>query len=228
MDRRLIILIIALIGSCFTLKAQSKNEHLQIDTIKINNRVYKPNEHLIGIRYGIAFTNIISSPNLKPKSVFSPVNVAITYTYYQAMWGYLDYFGLQTGLKYGSHGYTTLANIGGIDQTITSLELPILTAFSFDVAKDRLRILASLGMFLGYHLTTTREKGWDCYDNRFDFGVLGSVGLGVKIHPFEIHLEFGYQYSMIPLFDQQRQSSIYWLDIHTSQFFLNLGLHYHF
>lgn len=226
MKKKIILLSILLASISHYLSAQSETGYFSLDTVEVT-KPNKPAEHLLGLRYGVAFTNIFSTPDLKSKGVFSPVNVAVVYTYYHPLWGYLDYFGLQTGIKYGSAGYTTLANTGGIDQTITAMELPLLSAFTVNVGK-RVRILASLGMYLGYHLTTTREKGWDCYDKRFDFGVLGSAGLGIKLHPIELHLEGGFQYAMTPLFDQQRQSSIYWMDIHPYQIFINLGIHYHF
>ncbi len=196
------------------------------DTTSLEVSSIKPPEHLIGIKYGVAFTNVMSSPDLKTTGVFAPFNVSILYTRYQPLWSTIDYFGFQVGLRYGSAGFTSLANIGGMDQTVTNIELPVLTAFNFDVGK-RFRILLSLGFFGGYRLTTTRET-WDCYDQRLDFGILGNLGFAIKLHPFELHIEGGYQYSLLSYYHSERQSTLYHISVQPTQINFSLSLHYHF
>ena len=51
-------------------------------------------EHLIGVRYDFSFTGVSITPDMGIKSINSPLNIAVLYTYYHPLWGAYDFFGL--------------------------------------------------------------------------------------------------------------------------------------
>lgn len=220
------IFCIFIVFLAFTSIGLAQENHLHIDTVEVQ-RTAKPKEHLIGFKYSYDFSTAMTSPNLKTNIVKTPLNFSLLYTYYHPLWGYLDYFGIQTGIRYTSYGFTSLANLADVDETVTAIEVPFLSAFTIDAGKW-IRVLISAGIFGGYRLSTDSEGGWDVYDMRYDFGVQGGLGIGIKIHPIEIHIEAGYNYSFMPLYHPQRTNSIYWVEINPSRFNAGIGIHYNF
>lgn len=209
-----------------SLKAQTLDKQtgrLLIDTTMVVVQE-KPSQHLIGVRYNIANCGVSFSPDLKAKNITTYNNVALLYTYYAPLWGYMDIFGFQGGVKYGSYGFTSEYNINNMDQTLTYLEVPVLAAFHFDI--DRLRIYFNIGSFVDYHLRTSRTSGFDCYDRKWGYGVTGYAGLGYQFGRFQIGLDFGYQYSLSFLFHPEKLSDDWWLYSYASQWQFGISLHY--
>lgn len=187
----------------------------------------KASEHLIGIRYDYSFTGAMITPSVSPEGVNAPVNLAILYTYYHPMWSVYNYFGLQTGIRLTQYGFTSPKySFEHFDETITTLEIPLISAFHIDLGKY-FRILLSIGPFAGYRFKTTKDNGFDCFDRRFDYGVVGGAGVAFRLGKIvELHLEGAFHYSFSMLFYPEKMSSEWWLYAYPWQGTVSLGLHF--
>ena len=198
---------------------------IQWDTAIVVKPTHKP-EHLIGVRYDYSFTGVSMTPEMGTKSINSPVNIAVLYTYYHPLWSVIDIFGIQTGLRYTTYGFVNSEyNFERFQQTVSVIELPLISAFHVDIG-EHFRILLSLGPFIGYRFATTKENGFDCFDNRVDYGVHGGAGLAYIIGKrFELHLEGTFHYSLSMLYHPEKMSSVSWLYSYPWQASISLGFH---
>ncbi|HIZ87208.1 MAG TPA: PorT family protein [Candidatus Coprenecus pullistercoris] len=187
---------------------------------------YKDPEHLLGVRYDFAFTGVSMTPDMGIKSVNSPFNIALLYTFYHPLWGAYDFFGLQTGLRYSRYGFVNGEYaFEHFEQTVSFVELPFLSAFHVDLG-EHFRILISLGPFVGYRFATTKDNGFDCFDNRFDYGIVGGAGLAYILGKrIEFHLEGSYHYSLAMLYHPEKITSASWIYSYPWQASISLGVH---
>ena len=77
----------------------------QLDTINVRKKLFINDYSMIGIQYGAGLSQVMWNPSQKQDMLFSPINVGITFTTYQKMFGYMPYFGFQAGIFYGKEGY---------------------------------------------------------------------------------------------------------------------------
>lgn len=229
---RIVLLLIALSASGLLLSAQDKDSlvngikpGIQWDTV-IKIRPVRYPEHLIGVRYDYSFTGVAMTPDMGTKSVNSPLNIAVLYTYYHPLWKTIDIFGLQTGLRYTKYGFVNGEyQFDRFEQTVTVIEMPLMSAFHIDIG-EHFRILFSLGPFLGYRLYTTKENGFDCFDNRIDYGLSGGAGMAFRLGKIiELHLEGAFRYSLSMLYHPEKMSSSTWIYTYPWQASVSLGLH---
>ncbi len=185
--------------------------------------VMKESTRMIGVKYNYALTSINFIPHLGQKGISSPFNISLLYTYYHPLWGYMDYFGIQTGIKYGSYGYSTDADWPEFSQTITAIEIPLISSFKFD-AGENINFLLGIGTFGGYRLSSTRE--FDENSRKFDYGLIGSAGLAFKFKKFEIHLEGSYHYHFGFVFNPYIIDPNITLISNPTEIGINLGFHY--
>lgn len=225
---RFIFAFITLLAA-FSVKGISQDDVRFIaDTTVITKKIQiRPKEHLVGIRYSYAMTGVQFTPDLKEKGVNTPLNFALLYTYFHPLWDVWSYFGLQTGVKYGQQGFTTEYNLDNMDQNISTIEVPLVTVFKIDI-KNFMRVMLNVGAFGGYRLTTTKPGGFDCFDNRIDYGVLGGGGIAIRLHPIEFHIEATYQYSLSWLYYPEKFSSSWWIYSYPHQLCFSFGIHYNF
>ena len=108
---------------------------IQWDTAIVVKPTHKP-EHLIGVRYDYSFTGVSMTPEMGTKSINSPVNIAVLYTYYHPLWSVIDIFGIQTGLRYTRYGFVNSEyNFERFQQTVSVIELPLISAFHVDIGE---------------------------------------------------------------------------------------------
>jgi hypothetical protein len=181
--------------------------------------------HMIGLQYGINNSGVIVTPKLDQENIWTFNTMGIYYTYFHALWDHLYNFGLQVGVKYGKQGYTTPYEVYG--ETCKVIEMPVLSKFKIDFAHERLRLLINLGPFVGYRLATDKEEGFDKYDQRFAYGIMGGVGLAVVFKPLELHIEGSYQYSLGSMYHANKYSDIYWMYAYPSIISITASLHVH-
>lgn len=163
------------------------------------------NYSMIGFSYGATFRNAYFNPTkVGNRFAFTPNHFSVTFTNYHKMFGYLPYFGVQVGLSYGKEGYSFEYNEKGqprghydgiTDCIYEVVEIPALAQFHVDFS--RFKVMADLGIYGGYRLSVDRtgpymdkeyqNKFFD-YENRFDFGLQGGLGLGIMLDPVELHL----------------------------------------
>lgn len=181
--------------------------------------------HMVGVQYGVNYSNVIATPRIGQEAIWTYNSVGVYYTYYHALWDYLNNFGLQVGLKYGKQGYASEYTQYG--EVCTVAEMPILAKFKVDFARERFRLLINLGPFVGYRLSTDKEDGFDKYDQRYAYGIMGGLGLAVVFKPLEIHIEGNYQYSLASMYHTYKYSDIYWLYAYPSNIAITASIHVH-
>lgn len=191
------------------------------------------NEHLIGIKYGYSLSGVIfDPPTLGGKFASAPVNISLLYTYYHSMWGQMPYFGIQTGLKYGQEAVKLELEKENEDdkpkyrtERYTTLELPMISQFRLNFWK--MRFLVNLGCYGGYRLTIDREGGFDKYDKRIDYGLIGGAGIALVFKPVEIHLEGNYKYGFGDYYAKNKYSEDRWTYSNASTIMISLGFYIH-
>lgn len=211
-------LIIALFLSLsYSLSAQFVADSVQVKAVATKN------EHFFGIKYGYGLSGVMFNFDAKTKRVHNPLNFGVTYTYYHTMWGFMDYFGIQFGVNYTEEGFqadTDLVN----NEKWELISGYMATQFKFDISW--FKILVNIGGFGGYRLSTDKPGGFDCYDMRTDYGVLGGAGFGFKFHPFELHLEGWYKHSLSTIYYPEKINSSTWIYSHPNQIMISASLLY--
>jgi hypothetical protein len=153
----------------------------------------------VGIKGSQGFSSIAALPNFDKRSLpaFSP---GILYRY-----EHQQYAAVQIEANYINKGYIkeidTISMTPEITNRITSFELPFM-AQGF-VRLGPFRPYLTGGAVVGYILErSTQIKGeksenyvFDEYDKRFEYGIVGGGGLGIKISRFEIQAECRYHYN---------------------------------
>lgn len=207
--------------------AKGQEGYMEIDTTFSKTVRVRPTEHLLGVRYSYEMTGVHFAPDLKAERVNTHKNFALIYTYYHNLWDVWSFFGIQFGAKYCQYGFTSEYNIDNMDQTVTAIEIPLLTQLKYDIGKH-LRLMLNIGGFGGYRLETSNPKGFDEFDQRWDYGAQGGGGAAIKFHPFEIHFEVMYQYSFAFLYHPEKLSNDWWLYSYPNRLSFNVGLHFNF
>ncbi len=222
-------ILIALLVLCFAWNASAQDGFIfdmpddfsQLDTI-VHPKQFK-SIHMIGVSYGINWSGVTSSPKLSQERVWTFNNIGVYYTYYHALWDQMFNFGLKFGAKHGYEGFTTPYE--GFGATYEILEVPLISQFKIDFS--RFRVLVNIGTYGGYRLSTDKEDGFDQYDQRWDYGVLGGIGFGIVFAPFELHLEGNYKYSFASVYQTYKFSDIYWIYTYPQNYMFSASLHFH-
>ena len=181
--------------------------------------------HMIGVQYGVTYSDIIVTPKIGQDAIWTFNSMGVYYTYFHALWDHLYNFGLQVGVKYSKQGYASEYSTYG--EICKVVEMPILSKFKVDFAHERFRLLINLGPFVGYRLATDKEEGFDKYDQRYAYGIMGGVGLAVVFKPLEFHIEGNYQYSLGSMYHANKYSDIYWMYAYPSNICITASLHFH-
>lgn len=217
-----------------------------LDTVNIKKKIVINDYDMIGIQYGVSLSQVNWNPSMKQKSRFVPVNFGVTYTKYGKMFGYMPYFGFQTGLFYSREGYRLkpddetglYPDLGGDYSGVTEaimdvIEVPLLAHCHFDFWK--MKILANIGFFLGYRMKIDRAGDGisgpltDSFietDRRFDYGIKGGAGFAFVFDPVEIHFQAMYKYSMGALHKPDYYSQYYYRYAYPSNIIFSVGVHF--
>ena len=97
---RKFIYILTLVLVCGAVRAQVKTDEMmlldvssitdeQLDTIDVKKKLVVNDYSMIGIQYGAGLSQVMWNPTQKQDFLFSPINVGVTFTTYQKMFGYL-------------------------------------------------------------------------------------------------------------------------------------------
>lgn len=202
---------------------QMPDDFADIDTLPPPTK-YK-SIHMLGVQYGINYSDIIVTPKLGQDGVWTFNSVGLYYTYFHALWDHLFNFGLQVGVKYGKQGYAS--EYSGYGEVCSIAEMPILSKFKIDLANQRFRLMFNIGPFIGYRLSTDKEGGFDQFDQRYAYGIMGGLGFAVVFKPLEFHIEGNYQYSLASMYHTNKYSDIYWLYAYPSVITISASLHIH-
>ena len=222
---------------------------LQLDSIDVKKKLNINNYTMLGVQYGVGLSQVMWNPTQKQDMVFTPLNVGITFTKYQKMFGYMPYFGFQTGIFYAREGYQFATtekngeeftyNIEGAKKALIDvIEAPVL--FQFHIDMWNFKIMANIGCYAGYRLSIKRfplEPGsvkeellnsFTDTDIRWDYGIKGGVGFGLVFDPIEIHFQGAYKHSLSSLYtpDHADPRKYYYRFAYPSNIVISVGLYY--
>ena len=244
------ILIILMLGAFFSahaqedkLKATWTDEFL--DTVQVKKKLKLNDYSMIGVQYGAALSQVVWNPVQNQKMVLIPVNFGVTFTTYGKMFGYMPYFGFQTGVFYAREGYEFEYNeerdytytIEGAEKAIMDVvEVPILSHIHFDFW--HFKIIAQLGLFGGYRIGIERFPGktgklnpetansFTKYDKRLDYGIKGGLGFGIVFDPVEIHIQAMYKHSLATMYKPDYYSQYFYRFAYPQNIILSAGVHF--
>lgn len=185
--------------------------------------------HLVGLKWGYAMSGVNFSHTNDHKSIMSPSNFGVFYTYYHSMLGTMPYFGLQFGLATTQVGYTHVTkNSGGTakeeEQIYSAVELPLQSMFRAEF--NRFRLILGIGGYISYIYDTELPDGIPPETKKGEFGLMGQGGIALKIHPFEISVEAIYKYGLTPFLDHKLYSEEHWIYSNPTQLQISAGLHF--
>lgn len=217
----------------------------QLDTIDVKKKLFINDYSMLGIQYGAGLSQVMWNPSQKQDFLFSPVNVGVTFTTYQKMFGYMPFFGFQTGLFYSQDAYQFTYNeqynytykIEGAEKAVIDVvELPVLCHVHYDMWNFKL--LLNIGAYAGYRLSIQRfpgktgnvkpeyEHNFTPTDRRFDYGLKGGVGFGIVFDPIEIHITATYKHSLSSLYEPDHASQYYYRFAYPASLVVSAGVHF--
>ena len=216
-----------------------------LDTVSVKKKLKLNDYSLIGVQYGATLSQVMWNPTQKQNMLLLPVNFGVTYTLYGKMFGYMPYFGFQTGLFYGKEGYQFEYNedrdytykIEGAEKAVFEvLEMPVLSHLHIDFW--HMKIIAQIGFYLGYRMSIERfpghtgmvspdiAKSFLPTDKRFDYGIKGGVGFGLVFDPIEIHFQAMYKHAFSSLYEPDHYSQYYYRFAYPSNIIISAGVHF--
>ena len=216
-----------------------------LDSIDVKKNLEINDYSMIGVQYGAGVCRTYWNPRVEQDLVFMPMNVGVTYTRYGKMFGYMPYFGFQTGLFFSqdayqftySEQYNYTYTIEGAEKAVIDVvELPVLCHVHYDMWNFKL--LLNIGAYAGYRLGIQRfpgktgnvnpeyEHAFTPTDRRFDYGIKGGVGFGIVFDPIEIHITATYKHSLSSLYDPDHYSQYYYRFAYPASLVLSAGVHF--
>ena len=188
-------------------------------------------QHLVGVKFGYAMSNVKFSQSGNHKGITSTQNFGIYYTYFHSLLGNMPYFGMQIGLESTELGYTHVTEVSDntfeeAEQRYSAITLPLISLFRYDIS--RVRLMLGAGGYGSYIYDTSLPGDIPETTNKFGFGLMGQGGFALKFHPVEIHFEASYKYGLTHFVNPKIYSEQYWLYTHQNQLQLSVGLHYNF
>ena len=246
--KRLIIIALLAFGASFGASAQVDiivdtltDEYL--DTVQVKKKLKINDYSLLGVQYGVGLSQVMWNPSKNQKMLILPYNFGVTYTLYGKMFGYMPFFGFQTGIFYTKEGYQFdteskyVDNVEGAQKAVLDvLEVPILSHIHIDFW--HMKIIAQIGLFAGYRLGIHRYSGetstvpdelvrsFKSTDIRFDYGIKGGVGFGLVFDPIEIHFQAMYKHSLSSLYTPDHYDRDYYRFAYPSNIIVSAGVHF--
>ena len=213
-----------------------------LDTVKMKKAKSINDYTMIGVQYGVSLSQMRFNPTKRQGMLILPYNFGITYTRYGKMFGYMPYFGFQTGVLFGQDGYVFKKNketgdynesVDGATKAVYSYaEVPLLAHLHIDVW--HLKLIVNLGLYAAYRLEVEREgerldpqyaNTFYDYDRRFDYGAKVGAGIGLILDPIEFHIQATYRASLGSLYRPNYYSEYYYRFAYPSDILITAGIH---
>ena len=213
-----------------------------LDTVKMKKAKSINDYTMIGVQYGVSLSQMRFNPTKRQGMLILPYNFGITYTRYGKMFGYMPYFGFQTGVLFGQDGYVFKKNketgdynesVDGATKAVYSYaEVPLLPHLHIDVW--HLKLIVNLGLYAAYRLEVEREgerldpqyaNTFYDYDRRFDYGAKAGAGIGLILDPIEFHIQATYRASLGSLYRPNYYSEYYYRFAYPSDILITAGIH---
>lgn len=212
-----------------------------LDTVNLDRKIVINDYSMIGVQYGVSFNRMMFNPPKQQTTMFTPINVGVFYTRYGKMFGYMPYFGFQTGVIFGYDGYQFKANDEGVVPTMDGaekavyqfIEVPAMSHFHLDAG--RFKIIADIGLYGGYRLSVKRygdavdeyhRSNFYDYDRRIDYGIRGGGGFAIMFSPVEFHVTALIKYSMSSIYKPDYNSQYYYRFAYPFDVMISAGLHF--
>lgn len=216
-----------------------------LDSIDVKQKLFINDYTMVGIQYGAGVCRTFWNPRVEQDMAFVPVNLGVLYTRYGKMFGYMPFFGFQTGIFYGQDAYQFKYNeqydytytIEGAEKAVIDVvEVPVLCHVHYDMWNFKLMV--NIGAYAGYRLSIQRfpgktgsvnpeyEHAFTPTDRRFDYGIKGGVGFGLVFDPIEIHINATYKHSLSSLYDPDHSSPYYYKFAYPASLVVSAGVHF--
>ena len=220
----------------------------QLDTIDVTKKLIINDYSMVGVQYGVGLSRVSWNPSQKQDHVFTPLNVGVTFTTYGKMFGYMPYFGLQTGIFYAREGYQFKYNeekdytyhiVGAERALIDVIEVPLLFQFHYDMWN--MKILAQVGCYGGYRLSIERfdthvtnvtlkpeyQHSFLETDRRWDYGIKGGGGFALVYDPVELQFMVSYKHALASLYEPDYNSKYFYRFAYPYNFIFSVGANFH-
>lgn len=166
-----------------------------------------PAKKYLGINFGYGMSGVMFQPDLKQTSYAGSYSGGLSFKYVGE-----KYMAFQAELNYTHRGYKK-PEIGDsiYTRTYNSIMLPMMA--QGNVTYKRVSVLLNLGCYASYMLNSkdqiktkgiTYKNDYEFIlkrDRRYEFGVLGGVGLGLKLNPIMLQVESRYYYGLTNLYN---------------------------
>ena len=166
-----------------------------------------PAKKYLGINFGYGMSGVMFQPDLKQTSYAGSYSGGLSFKYVGE-----KYMAFQAELNYTQRGYKK-PEIGDsiYTRTYNSIMLPMMA--QGNVTYKRVSVLLNLGCYASYMLNSkdqiktkgiTYKNDYEFFlkrDRRYEFGVLGGIGLGLKFNPIMLQVESRYYYGLTNLYN---------------------------
>jgi hypothetical protein len=167
-----------------------------------------PVNKYFGINFGYGVAGVMFQPDLKQTSYSGSYSGGLSFKYVGE-----KYMAFQAELNYTHRGYKmTVDNSNIPSRTYNSVILPIMA--QGNVTYKSISVLVNLGCYASYMLNseyqtnatngTINSYDYEFFlkrDRRYEFGVLGGVGLGLKLNPILLQVESRYYYGLTNIYN---------------------------
>ena len=232
----------------FSLPEEVTDSYLDSVTIQ----TVKPNNYwLVGGYGGASLAFGYFNPSRSTKMLLNyPVFGASLLRYFQ-MFGIFANMGAEFGFQYNYEGYefkeferdgikTRTTESGAYRVTMDVPEVFFLSHFHLDMG-EHLKLMAKVGMYGGYRWKIQRTlddayvnsetyqgyvNAFRDYDHRLTYGVQGSLGFGLMLDPFEIHLNAQIKWGWESFWDPDYAHKYYYRFGYPMDGTVTLGLYY--
>lgn len=242
MSRRLILCILLVLAP-LALSAQKDGTRLQMDTATVQKTRLINDYTLIGVNYGVTFSNTYFSPAKSNRSfLYKPNYISVTYTKFSKLFDTIPYFALVLGAAYGHEGYAfevdkdtgESADVDGAREcSMEVFELPAMAQMHIDFYPGK--IMANAGVYAGWRNSITRSgpgvtdqyaNAFKSYEHRLDYGFQGGAGFALMFDPIEIHFNCLVRWSWSNLYDPDYNSSYYYRYAYPIDIMATVGIHF--
>ena len=213
-----------------------------LDTVNVNKSLKLNDYSMIGFNYGVGRAQTMFNPKKTQGSLTIPAYYGITFTKYGKFFGYMPYFGMQTGFFKGTDGYVFKANKDGeYNVTVEGarkvvydfVEVPLVAQFHIDTYNFKL--LVDGGMYVGYRYKIHREgdfiypdlmDDFTDYEHKWDYGFKAAAGFGLVFNPIEVHVKLNMRYGLGDIYKPDYASKEYYRFAVPFDLILSVGVHF--
>lgn len=223
-----------------------------LDTVVIRRDAGLNDYAMVGVNYGVTFSRMLFNPPKGQSWKFSRDYCSVMFAKYGKMFGYMPYFGLAFGFAHGYEGFLTAVNKETGSNTfieyrwgearfpVTELsyevvEAPLLAEFHYDM--DYLKLIADAGIYGGYRYNVRRNSiyaipedmytDFYAYENKFDYGLQGGLGIAFVFDPLELRLAAGVRYSWSSIYQADYNDEVYYRFAYPFDLMATVGVYVH-